>query len=154
MNYQIVVGKKRFDVNVVEVGSGAARVVVNGEPYDVTIENYAEVTGSSLPSQPASAPAATAAPTPAPASPSPVKAPPAARAPAAGGTRVLAPMPGVIMSVKVRVGDRVEVNQPVVTMDAMKMENNIAATASGEVTELLVAPGDQLNTGDVILIIG
>lgn len=160
MNYQIVVGKKRFDVNVVEVGSGVARVIVNGEPYDVTIENYAEVTRSAI--QGVALPAPSVPEAKAQTSPGPAAEPRQAPAPAShtrpaavtGGTPVLAPMPGLIVNVKVAVGDRVKENQTVVTMEAMKMENQIAATASGTVTQILVSRGDQLRTGDVILIIG
>ncbi len=63
-------------------------------------------------------------------------------------------MPGVIVAVKVRVGDTVAENDTVVTMEAMKMENAIAAPASGTIKEILVTPGAHVATGDVMLIIG
>ena len=151
MNYQIVVGNKKFEVSVAEVGSGVARVVVNGESYDVTIENYAEVTGSAVQGVAGRAPAGPAEReqvSPAPA------ATPQTRPAAGAGTPVLAPMPGVIVSLKVKVGDKVAENQTVVTVEAMKMENNIAATSGGTVKQILVSPGDHLSTGDVILVIG
>lgn len=58
----------------------------------------------------------------------------------AGDYNVLSPMPGLILDVKVRVGDRVESGAPVVIMEAMKMQNELAAEVGGVVTELHVEP--------------
>ena len=151
MTYEIAVGNQKFSVDVLDVAGGTARVTVNGAPYEVVIENYAEVTGSaSRPSQPPVVPPSA---TTASAEQAPV-APPLTVIAAAKGTPVVAPMPGVILSVKVQVGEQVAVDQTVVTMEAMKMENNIAAPSGGTVSRILVSPGMHLSTGDVILFIG
>jgi acetyl-CoA/propionyl-CoA carboxylase biotin carboxyl carrier protein len=72
---------------------------------------------------------------------------------AAGSGAVTVPMQGTIVKVLVEVGSPVEEGQTVCVLEAMKMENNIAAGKSGTVTEVKVAPGDSVGSGDVIVII-
>jgi 3-methylcrotonyl-CoA carboxylase alpha subunit len=62
-----------------------------------------------------------------------------------------APMPGKVVSVLVRVGDRVQAGQALAVMEAMKMEHTIVAPKAGEVTALLYAPGDQVPEGAALL---
>lgn len=57
-----------------------------------------------------------------------------------GAYTVLSPMPGLILEVKVSVGDRVRVNDPVVIMEAMKMQNELATEVTGIVKEICVEP--------------
>ncbi len=64
---------------------------------------------------------------------------------------LVAPMPGVIVDVGVRVGDTVEIGQSLVVMEAMKMEHVISAPRSGTVTELFVVTGQQVDSGTVLL---
>ena len=104
--------------------------------------------------------AAVAAPTvaapSAPVAPTPAAAPeaPAAPAPVAeNATTVNAPMPGKILNIKVNVGDSVNNGDLVLLLEAMKMENEVFATAAGKVTEIRVKSGDSVNTGDVLLVI-
>jgi len=73
---------------------------------------------------------------------------------AGGSGDVAVPMQGTIVKVLVEVGDEVEAGQPVVVLEAMKMENNISADRSGTVTEIKVAVGDTVGGGDVVLVIG
>ena len=98
----------------------------------------------------ASAPVAPA-PTPA----APVAAAPAPAAPKAtgsmGATKVTAPMPGTVLSVKVNVGDKVESGTLVAVLEAMKMENEIFAGADGVIASINANAGDSVNTGDVLV---
>jgi acetyl-CoA/propionyl-CoA/long-chain acyl-CoA carboxylase, biotin carboxylase, biotin carboxyl carrier protein len=71
-----------------------------------------------------------------------------------GSGEVSVPMQGTIVKVLVSVGDSVEPGQAVAVLEAMKMENNITAEASGPVTEVKVQPGDAVGAGDVIVVIG
>jgi acetyl-CoA/propionyl-CoA carboxylase biotin carboxyl carrier protein len=71
--------------------------------------------------------------------------------PASG--EVAVPMQGTIIKVLVAVGDEVEAGQPVCVLEAMKMENNIAAGKSGTVSEVRVAPGDTVGSGDIVAVI-
>ncbi|MGH9044803.1 MAG: acetyl-CoA carboxylase biotin carboxylase subunit [Acidimicrobiales bacterium] len=72
----------------------------------------------------------------------------------AGAGAVTVPMQGTIVRVLVSVGDTVEAGQTVCVLEAMKMENAIAADAPGTVTEVRVAPGDSVGGGDVVVVIG
>ena len=72
----------------------------------------------------------------------------------AGSGEVVAPMQGTIVKTLVSVGDEVEVGQGVVVLEAMKMENHIAAEKAGTVSEVRVAAGDTVGTGDVLVVIG
>jgi acetyl-CoA/propionyl-CoA carboxylase biotin carboxyl carrier protein len=71
----------------------------------------------------------------------------------AGAGSVTVPMQGTIVKVLVEVGQEVEAGQTVCVLEAMKMENNIAADKTGTVREIKVAPGDSVGSGDVIAII-
>jgi acetyl-CoA/propionyl-CoA carboxylase biotin carboxyl carrier protein len=62
-------------------------------------------------------------------------------------------MQGTIIKVLVAVGDTVEAGQAVCVLEAMKMENNIAAGKAGTVKEVRVKPGDTVGSGDVVVII-
>ncbi len=66
---------------------------------------------------------------------------------------ISAPMQGTIVKVHVRAGDRVEVNQPICVLEAMKMENEVRSPAAGEVVDLRVQAGDTVATGAVIAIV-
>ncbi len=114
-------------------------VNVNGNSYEVEVE---EVGGAV--SAPAAAPKAApvAAPKAAPAAPK-------AAAPA-GGTAVKAPMPGNVLDIKVSNGQAVKEGDVVVILEAMKMENEIYAPCDGTVT-VVASKGSTVNTGDVLV---
>ncbi len=107
---------------------------------DVLIQLQAEAAAA-----PKAAPAAPkAAPQPAPAA-----AP--AQKPAAGASAVTAPLPGTVTKVLVAVGQQVKAGETVLTMEAMKMENNITAETAGTVKAILVQPGAQVQSGDALV---
>ncbi len=124
---------------------------VNGNSYEVEVE---EVGGAPTSVAPVAAPApVAAAPAPAPA-PAPKAAPAPAAAPPAGATNVNAPMPGNIVSVKVAVGDTVNEGDVLVILEAMKMENEIMAPCAGKVVAISANQGASVNTGDVLVSLG
>jgi biotin carboxyl carrier protein len=74
---------------------------------------------------------------------------------AAGGPqRLLAPMPGKVLRVLVAVGQSVAARQPVVVVEAMKMENEIRVAVDGVVAELLVAEGQSVDAGTLLVVVG
>lgn len=125
-------------------------VTVNGKTYEVDVEEIGGAASAPVAAAPVAAPVA--APTPAPA-PAAAPAPAPAAAPAGEGTKVTAPMPGSIVSIKVNVGDKVTADSLVVVMEAMKMENEIFAGVDGTVTSVVVSAGATVNTGDVLVTI-
>jgi len=66
---------------------------------------------------------------------------------------VLAPMPGKIMAVKVKVGDAVSANQVVAVLEAMKMENEVQTEAAGKVKEVRVKAGETVEGGQVLIVV-
>ena len=67
--------------------------------------------------------------------------------------RIVAPMPGQIASVSVRSGDRVKLDQPLLTLEAMKMEHSIRAPAAGTVKEVLCETGDRVDEGAELIVL-
>ena len=87
----------------------------------------------------------------------PVVAPaaaPAAPKAAVTGNKIVAPLPGRVISLKVAVGDSVAAGQEVVVLEAMKMENSITSDYAGTVQDILVAEGDNVATDAVLVIVG
>lgn len=123
------------------------RVIVDGTAYTVEVESL----GAGTPSAPV-APVAPVAPA-APAAPAAPEAPAAPAPVSDDAMTVTAPMPGKILSIKVNVGDSVNSGDLVLLLEAMKMENEVFATASGKVTQIRVKSGDSVNTGDILMVI-
>jgi biotin carboxyl carrier protein len=71
----------------------------------------------------------------------------------AGPQRLAAPMPGKVVRVLVKAGDRVIARQPVVVVEAMKMENELRASRGGTVAEVLVREGISVDAGALLLVI-
>jgi biotin carboxyl carrier protein len=70
-----------------------------------------------------------------------------------GEQKVLAPMPGRVVRVLVAPGDEVERRQPVVVVEAMKMENELRSPKAGRVKDVAVTPGTSVEAGRVLVII-
>jgi biotin carboxyl carrier protein len=146
MLYQLNIGTQDYIVEVNEQKAGTLRVSVNGTAYDVIVRQAAASASQTLPAGLVRPPTTNIGP--------PAMATGSAPLPPAGDGAVLAPIPGLILEIKVRVGDIVQAGQAVAVMEAMKMENNLNANLSGEVKEILVQKGSEVATGDVILRIG
>lgn len=69
----------------------------------------------------------------------------------AGGETISAPMPGVVIAIRVRMGERVEPGQPVAIVEAMKMQNELLAVRGGVVSEIRVAERATVGAGQVLL---
>lgn len=131
------------------------RISVEGKAYDVDVEVLEEGNGHSPSHVPhvaapvASAPMARPVSVPPPAAPAPAAAPSNGNG---GGERVVkAPIVGTVMSIKVKPGDNVELNQVLLVMEAMKMETNIASPIPGKVKAVLAVPGDAVKAGQVLV---
>jgi len=136
-------------------------VFVDGEYFQVDVDEPggAPVIAYQAPAAaPAPAPAAKAAPAAPKAAPTPkpAAAAPKAAAPAASadGTALKAPMPGMIVDYKKKVGDVVEKGETVVILEAMKMENALPAPVGGTIKAINYASGDSVAKNDVLAVIG
>ncbi len=131
-------------------------VTLNGKNYEVEVSET-EATVLNVTDAPAAAPVAVPAPVAAPA-PAVAPAPAAAPAPVAStsleGEKVVAPMPGTVLGVKVNVGDAVKAGDVVIVLEAMKMENDIVAPCDGTIQQILVQKSSTVNTDDVLAVIG
>ena len=126
------------------------KISIDGKEYLVEMEEI----GGTAPVAPV-VPAAPVAPTGpvAPASPEPPKAPVAPNPVSSNVEPLVAPMPGNILKLLVNVGDSVQENQPVMILEAMKMENEIVAHRSGVVKQLCVEVNTKVNPGDPLIVI-
>ena len=124
-------------------------VTVNGKKFEVEVEKVGGA-GKSLSRQPVERAERREA-VKAAVAPAPVEAAPTATT--TGGTTITSPMPGTILDVKVNVGDKVKYGQTLAILEAMKMENDIPATADGEVAEIKVKKGDAVETDSVLIVL-
>lgn len=150
-------------VDVEAIGANSFRVQIDGRLVDVTLDDHrdlahsavtpavtplpsvthgsAEGGGASMPE----VPSRPAAPSSAASAPAGAGATPAAR------DKMTAPMPGVILSVEVAVGERVTRGDTVMILEAMKMNNALRAPKDGVVAEVYVAPGSSVRFGETLL---
>ena len=152
--YRYTIDGAAYDVTINSINGQKAHVEVNGIPFEVEMQGSA-LTEDALPDVAlADAAPAAEAPKAAPAEAAAEK-PAAAPAGAAGaGNPVKAPLPGVVTKVNVAVGQKVKKGETVLVLEAMKMENNIAAEQDGEVTGVCVKAGDSVLEGTVLITIG
>ena len=131
------------------------KVTVNGKSYEVDVEELGTA-APAAPVPPAPAPVAAASPAPTPA-PAASAASPATQAAPKGpipdsAVVVKAPMPGKISAIKQENGS-VTRGSVILVLEAMKMQNDIPAPQDGTLTEVRVAVGDNVKTGDVLAVI-
>ncbi len=132
MKYKVTLNKRVYEV---EVEEGSAMLV---DEYELA------------------APAAPAAPVPAAVAAAPVAAAAPAAPAAAGlaaGTVVEAPMPGNVLKINVAQGQTVKEGDVLLVLEAMKMENEITATKSGTVAQIVTAKGAVVETGSPLVVI-
>lgn len=121
-------------------------VTVNGTAYEVEVNEVKAAAPAAAPkAAPAAAPAPKAAPAPA--------AAPAAPVPA-GAETVKAPMPGKILSVAVSAGQAVKKGETLLILEAMKMQNEIAAPHDTVVAEVRVSANQTVSTGEDLVVLG
>lgn len=124
-------------------------VTLNGKNYEVDVTETEEAIVTNI-TDAALAPAAPVAPV------TPAAAPSAPAAPviAGNGTQIKSPMPGSILKVNASQGQKVNEGDVLFILEAMKMENEIVASASGTVSQVLVTKGQTVETDAVLAVIG
>ncbi|MBO5629526.1 MAG: biotin/lipoyl-binding protein, partial [Aeriscardovia sp.] len=141
--YKYTINGNKYNVTIGDIEENIAHVEVNGTPYTVEMEKAPAAPKKVVRPVVAAAPAAAAAPEPAKVS-----------RPAAGGkSGIKSPLPGVILQVKVNVGDQVTKGQVLMVLEAMKMENNILSDKDGKVAAINVSKGDSILEGTDLIVI-
>lgn len=133
MKYKVTLNNKTYEV---EVEEGKAMLVDEYEAYAPAA--LAPVAAAPVAAAPAAAPAAPAAP---------------AGAALAAGEVVKSPMPGNILKINVSQGQKVNEGDVLIVLEAMKMENEIVATKSGTVAQIVTAKGAVVETGAPLVVI-
>lgn len=132
MKYNITVNQQSYQIEIEDINARPVIAIVDGERFEVTPEQEA--------------------------APAPVKKERRARAeikvaapsvtpapnPALSGNTLTAPLPGTVVEVFVKPGDKVEAGQVVVVIEAMKMKNSIRSTFSGQISEVFVGKGQSV----------
>ena len=129
--YTVTVNGKAYGVKL-----GKTNATVNGVEYPMNVVNGIDAAAIAATSAPAVSDGA-----------------PAAALPTGAGVTVKAPMPGLILRLEVKVGQKVTKNQCVLVMEAMKMENEIFAPCDGTVTKICVSQGQQMQNDDDLVVI-
>lgn len=154
MKMRVVIEGTAYDVEIVDLNARPVVAIVDGERFEVWPESSPAPVAGSLDGRMALAPSVPSAP-PAPSPPAPsapvISASPGAGA--AGNGTVLAPIPGVILTVRVKPGDRVAAGQEVCVLEAMKMQNSIRAKQSGIVATVHVSDGQHVKHHQPLLVI-
>ncbi len=133
MKYKVTLNNRTYEV---EVEEGKAMLVDEYEAYAPAAP--APVAAAPVAAAPATAPAAPAAP---------------AGAALAAGEVVKSPMPGNILKINVSQGQKVNEGDVLIVLEAMKMENEIVATKSGTVAQIVTAKGAVVETGAPLVVI-
>ena len=153
--YNFKINGNDYSVAIDVLGEKSADVIVNGTHYNVELTGDAQIKKAvtsrpQVASVPASHPVTNAATPATTVSSSPSNAAKAK----AGESAVLSPLPGVIIDIKVNVGDTVAVGDTLLVLEAMKMENEIDSTFAGVVKSINVKCSDSVLEGDLLITIG
>ena len=148
IRFRVTIGGVTYNVDVEELGQAAAAWTGGAAhgPKAAPIGPSAAVPAGSGAAAPAAPAGFGAASTPAPT--------PAAGSPSAEGQPVCAPLPGMIVDVKVAVGQQVKAGDVVAVLEAMKMENDITSPYAGTVKQVLVSKGVSVSMNDPLVVIG
>ncbi len=138
--YKYKINGNNYTVAVGDIDDNFAQIEVNGVPYKVELDR----------AKPAPSVVRAPKPSAAPRTASGEKII-ASKPAVAGPGAVVAPLPGVVISVSVKPGDVVKASDTVVLLEAMKMENSIRAGRDGKVAAVNVAPGDSVLEGAVLI---
>ncbi|MCI9285755.1 MAG: acetyl-CoA carboxylase biotin carboxyl carrier protein subunit [Muribaculaceae bacterium] len=138
--YKYRINGNLYSVKVGDIDNNVAKVEVNGVPYKVELEKTDKPVTIVTKPRPSAAPRTDSG--------AKVINKPSV---SAAGFQVKAPLPGVVMSIPVKVGDVVKASDTVVMLEAMKMENAIHAGHDGKVASIAVSVGDSVLDGGILL---
>lgn len=132
--FKFTIRGNEYEVHIKSFDDNIAEIDVNGSIYQVELAE--EVKTTKTPKLVRSKPVPTKETKP---------------KPAAGLSKVDAPLPGTIFKVLVKEGDAVKKGQAILILEAMKMENNILAEKDGVINKIHIAEGDSVLQGDILV---
>ena len=144
-NFKFTIQGNKYDVKILNVEDNTAEIEVNGAVYEVEVDKVIPQTKTPKLVRQASVPSTESVP-----SQMKTSAPTASK----GAGFIKSPLPGVILDVHVKEGERVKVGAKLITLEAMKMENNINTDREGIVKSIKVSKGDSVLEGDLLIEIG
>ncbi len=133
-NYNFTINGNKYNVDIQSFEQNIVTLEVNGTPYKVELDKEIKkvktpkLVRSKVPTSNAVQPLTSA-----------------------GLSKVEAPLPGNVLEVKVKEGDKVKTDDVLLIMEAMKMENRVLAEKDGIIKSIKVAPGDAVLQGDVLI---
>lgn len=143
--FKLTINGNIYEVEIQNIEDNFAEVDVNGTLYKVEVDKALQTAKTPKLVRSLSVPSTDSSPslakTSSPAGPK-------------GTGNIKSPLPGTILDVHVREGDTIKVGQRLLTLEAMKMENNINADKEGRIISLKVSKGDSVMEGDVLIVIG
>ncbi len=146
MKIRVTIEQETFEVEVGDLSTRPILATVDGETFEIYPEDTtAAVTAVSKPAAPA--PSTTAVPAKA----KPVDCAPPASNQASSDKQLKAPIPGVIISISVKVGDQVTQGQELCMLEAMKMKNAIRSSRSGQIAAIYISNGDTVSHGQLLM---
>jgi biotin carboxyl carrier protein len=138
--YKYTINGTKYEVAIGDIVENIATVTVNGEEFKVEMEKEPEPEKKKVVVKPAAeAPKA--------------EAPKAAAGPVDAKNAIKAPLPGVIIDIKVAVGDEVKAGDTVIVLEAMKMANNLTTDRAGKVTAVCVGVGESVMEDTPLVVI-
>jgi biotin carboxyl carrier protein len=137
--YKFKINDEKYKTRILEYKGDNIRVEVNGIEYKVELESESKITAPQLVRSEKTKPDVSSA----------IKID---RAP--GSKSVKAPIPGLVHSILVKAGDEIVKGQPVIILEAMKMESEISSAAAGTIKKILVKEGETVQEGQILIEIG
>lgn len=144
-NFKFKIQEKDYSVEILSFENNQVKVSVNGETYQVDVEQQIKTTKTPTLSRTAAVPSTESTPSLAKTAGHPVVKP-------AG--LIASPLPGKVLDIFVKPGDHISIGQTIVCLEAMKMENNINSDREGIVTTLHAQKGDTVMEGDALIELG
>lgn len=147
--YKVKINDKDYEVDINDLDDGSLEIKLGEKTLNLTIEEVLEIKESTPIPREEVKPIETEARTSPKITPQPANA-----APKGKGEVVKSAMSGTIISLKKKVGDAVQVGDVVLTIEAMKMENEISSPVAGTILEIKVSTGNSVHSGDEIFVVG
>ncbi len=144
-NFKFTINGNPYEVDIQSFENNTLEIEVNGSVYRVEVEKSNQNTKTPKLVRTVAIPSTDS-------NPSTVKT--HSPGTSKGTGTIKSPLPGVILNIHVQKGDIIKMGQRLITLEAMKMENNIDSDKDGKISEIKVKQGDSVMEGDILIVIG